>query len=215
MQTQLYTQPNVTALIIYFAGWGTSPELVRHYPLPKNCDLLLCWDYRTLDFQFDFSSYSQIHLVAWSMGVWAAEQVLPDLPFANAVAINGTPLPMNDEFGIPDAIFKGTLEQLTPATHQKFTRRICGSGELLAQYQATPSPEFEQVYAELAAIYSQLPHSKPPHIRWQKAIIGSKDQIFPAKNQQAYWLQNSVKIYPVVAPHFLFPLFESWQALWQ
>ena len=39
--------------------------------------------------------------LAWSFGVWVAEQVCRDIPFRRAVALNGTPLPVDARYGIP------------------------------------------------------------------------------------------------------------------
>ena len=47
---------------------------------PENSDLLVCYDYRSLDFDFTLlQGYQEIRLIAWSMGVWAASMVLQDM----------------------------------------------------------------------------------------------------------------------------------------
>ena len=116
--------------LLFFAGWGMDETPFMHN-LPPNKDLIICYDYRSLDFDSTLlSTYEGIYVVAWSMGVWAASQVLPDsnLPLKQSIAINGTPFPIDDMRGIPPAIFEGTLNNLNEATLQKFRRRMCGSG---------------------------------------------------------------------------------------
>ena len=59
-----------------------TPDSVSHLTLPDQCDLLSLYDYRTLELSDDladlpWSSYQTVTIVAWSLGVWAAEQVLP------------------------------------------------------------------------------------------------------------------------------------------
>ncbi len=99
---------------------------MAHLILPTDHDLLICYDYQDLNLDFDFSAYRHIRLVAWSMGVWAAERALQGIRLKSATAVNGTGLPCDDNFGIPDTIFKATLDNLTENTRLKFERRICG-----------------------------------------------------------------------------------------
>ena len=78
--------------LLFFAGWGMDETPFMHN-LPPNKDLIICYDYRSLDFDSTLlSTYDGIYVVAWSMGVWAASQVLPDsnLPLKQSIAINGT-----------------------------------------------------------------------------------------------------------------------------
>ena len=53
---------------------------------------------RSLAFDTDLlETYSQITLIAWSMGVWAASQIMkqyPHLPVSQSIAINGTLYPI-------------------------------------------------------------------------------------------------------------------------
>ncbi len=112
MKTKFYNHQG-EHLILYFAGWGMPPDAVNHLILPENHDLLICYDYQDLNLDFDFSAYRHIRLVAWSMGVWAAERALQGIRLKSATAVNGTGLPCDDNFGIPCAVFKGTLENLT------------------------------------------------------------------------------------------------------
>ena len=223
MQTEWISTGDNSRLIIYFAGWGTSPQLVKQWQIPAGYDLLLCWDYRTFQLDsaqldFDFSRYQHYHLVAWSMGVWAAEQCanysfLQNTVFETSVAINGTPLLIDDQQGIPNAIFKGTLDGFNQQTRVKFERRMCGNRALLQHYQAFSTRPTVEIGAELAAVAAQFSHSKSPQICWQKAIVGTQDLIFPTANQLNYWQQSTAQIEQIAAPHFLFPLLNGWSEL--
>ena len=62
---------------------------MAHLILPTNHNLLICYDYQDLTLDFDFSAYQQIRVVAWSMGVWAAERVLQGITLQSATAVNG------------------------------------------------------------------------------------------------------------------------------
>ncbi|KAE9528463.1 DUF452 family protein [Testudinibacter aquarius] len=214
MQTEwLISAENNPNLILYFAGWGTSPQLVKHWQLPPDTDLLLCWDYRHLSLNADLSRYRTLHLVAWSMGVWAAEQTVADLPFATSVAINGTPCLIDDQVGIPQAIFEGTLDGFNDLTRTKFERRMCGKRELLQQYQAIAPRPTNEIAQELAAVYQVFAHAKPAAIHWQKAIVGMQDQIFPTANQLNYWRQTDCEVIQLALPHFALAAFNTWSEL--
>ena len=58
--------------LLFFAGWGMDETPFMHN-LPPNTDLIICYDYRSNDFDSTLlSTYEGIYVVAWSMGVWAA-----------------------------------------------------------------------------------------------------------------------------------------------
>lgn len=82
------------SLILCLAGWSTSPELFRHLEVPEQTDLWIAYDYRTLAFEETFASYKEVHLVAWSLGVWVATRLWAGhRSFTTATALNGTPFP--------------------------------------------------------------------------------------------------------------------------
>lgn len=212
-----HNQPN---LIVYFAGWGTPISAVQHLTLPEKTDLLICYDYQDLTLDFDFSRYQNIHIVAWSMGVWVANQVMKkvmkNIPFISATAINGTGLPCHDEFGIPVTIFKGTLESLNEANRTKFERRMCGDKGNFQHYQQLPNARpLTEIQAELTALDRLIEQKQHSAIPWTKAIIGSQDRIFPTQQQQHYWQQMSpnIKIILKDTAHYCLSEFQSWQEL--
>lgn len=176
--------------ILFFAGWGMDETPFIHY-LPQHRDLIICYDYRSLDFdKSQLSSYTQIQVVAWSMGVWAASQVLKDsnLPITQSIAINGTPFPIDNEKGIPLTIFEGTLNNLCEATLLKFQRRMCNSGNDFKVFcEVAPQRGVEELKEELAAIQRQCNELPPSNFIWSKAIIGKSDRIFPPQNQEQAW----------------------------
>ncbi|URL07034.1 DUF452 family protein [Avibacterium sp. 21-595] len=233
MQTELIKgaehSPN---LILYFAGWGTPASAVSHLVLPEKTDLLLCYDYQDLNFHFDLSHYAQIRVVAWSMGVWVANQVLGQMPLVSATAINGTGKPCDDTMGIPQAVFIGTLEQLDERHLVKFQRRMCGDSATFEQYcQLEGQRDWQQVRSELGELYQYIQQDKGNAIDWTRAIIGEKDRIFPSPNQRAYWqtymsektgntaqlsaVQNSTEfvLQTMPLPHYPFAQFHTWAEL--
>ena len=101
-------------LLLFFAGWGADETPFKTYR-PADSDYMLCYDYRSLDFDASLlTEYTDIRVVGWSMGVWAATRVMArtPLPVSRRIAINGTPFPIDETCGIPPAIFQGTLDGL-------------------------------------------------------------------------------------------------------
>lgn len=124
-------------LLLFFAGWGMDERPFIQYT-PRESDFMICYDYHTLDFDTSPAArYSHFDVVAWSMGVWAASQVLSRiaLPVNGSVAINGTPFPIDEKRGIPPAIFEGTLEGLNEASLRKFQRRMCANGSAFDSFR--------------------------------------------------------------------------------
>ena len=207
-----------------------TPATVSHLTLPAQCDLLTLYDYRDLEQSDDladlpWSSYQTVTIVAWSLGVWAAEQVVPHwsaLPSARRlIAVAGSPYPMHDLWGIPKAIFIGTLEGLTDENRQRFNRRMCGGKRYKQLYDILSERPTTELRDELQAVYDSLATPKAsestPHTRlaWDLAIIGERDQIFPAKNLSTLW--KAVNVPTLLLPdgyHYLFDLWQSWSELW-
>ena len=76
-------------LLLFFAGWGMDEHPFLQYA-PQDSDFMICYDYRTLDFDTSpLTGYTVIDVVAWSMGVWAASQVLSkvSLPIRDALPL--------------------------------------------------------------------------------------------------------------------------------
>lgn len=217
-------------LIIYFCGWGMTPATVSHLTLPPQCDLLALYDYRILELSDDLAdlpwdSYEAVTIVAWSLGVWAAEQVVPHwsiLPTKQRlIAVAGSPYPMHDQWGIPKQIFVGTLEGLTDENRQRFNRRMCGGKRYKQLYDILSERPTTELRDELQAVYDSLAtpeaSESTPHTRlaWDLAIIGERDQIFSAKNLSTLW--EAVNVPTLLLPdgyHYLFDLWQSWSELW-
>lgn len=213
-------QPPSEKLLLFFAGWSARPEVFARLEAQQGTDVMLCYDYRDTTFAEDLSRYNEIHLIAWSMGVRMAElSVGGKYSFATATAINGTPCPIDDAFGIPEKIFRGTLDNLTADGLHRFNRRMCGSREILAQYEAFPARPLEEVRDELQHIYNLchsqstgMPGNEAASIAWTRAIISSADHIFPTANQHNYW-HGRCPLTEITAPHYPFYLWKQWNEL--
>lgn len=178
--------------VLFFAGWGMDATPFRA-SLPADRDCVVCFNYANLDFDLGpelARRYDEVLVVAWSLGVWAAARVLPRLALrvSRAVAVNGTMHPVDDERGIPRAVFAGTLAGLCPASLAKFHRRMCAASATHAAFRsAAPRRDFADVKAELAAIATATTETVAPAMRWDRAVVGTADRVFPPANQLRAW----------------------------
>ena len=159
-------------LLLFFVGWAADATPFCHYR-PCGMDYAVVYDYRDLRLDLGFlSNYREVHVLSWSMGVWAAGQVLLGMDarqlsrIATTTAFAGSQHPIDDREGIPRSIFQATLQGLTPASLQKFLRRMCGSSAAYRAFMAvTPRRDFSEVQEELRQIEQFVEASGMPHHR--------------------------------------------------
>lgn len=200
---------NHPKLLLLFAGWAADETLFKQYR-PKGMDYMICYDYRTLDFDMSvFDRYRQVNAVAWSMGVWVGSLILNDAPQDKVIGIsfNGSTSPIDHLEGIPPQTYRATLDGLTPASLQKFMRRMCKDSHAYKAFmEITPQRNFDEIKEELRLIkeqyfemhgdtesedvddealdekYSEY-HDKYRY-EYDYAFIGNNDRIFPPENMK-------------------------------
>ncbi len=181
-------------ILLIFAGWGmdTHPfsTLTR-----DDYDLWVAYDYASPEptDETPLKSASEICVLAWSFGVIEAARFIishPHLPITLKVAVNGTHHPVDDNRGIPESIFQGTLDGLSEQSLLKFYRRMCGSQAATAQFLATrPHRSINSLRDELLHIAS-LPHTDEQNVSWDTVFISRYDRIIPCDNQQRAWAMH-------------------------
>ena len=209
-------------LLIFFAGWAADETPFATYR-PAHCDLMICYDYRDLEWDASLTeNYQEVHVVGWSMGVWAAAHLpqLMQLPLGKRVAINGSPYPVDDTRGIPRAIFQGTIDNLNGPSLHKFLRRMCDDTAAFRGFLAvTPRRPLEEIGEELVSVQLQVQtqqrKGEAPLPIWQEAIVGSNDRIIPPENQLNAWKQLQVPVQHDEHAHYHEPLFRHYlQDVW-
>jgi hypothetical protein len=208
-------QAGHSRLILIFGGWGMDEHLIAGFA-PADADVMLCYDYRQLDFSPSWvAGYKQITLWAWSMGVWAASQTFTrpecaSLPFLEKIAINGTPMPIHDECGIPEAIFNATLAAMDPVSLRKFNRRMCGSSAVFGRFvKKIPHRPVDELKDEMEQIGRQVRSLPLARLDWTKALIGERDLIFTLANQQRAWQTLGIPYEVHDAAHYDEHLFDE------
>ena len=171
-------------------------------------DIAVGWDYRSEKVDTSvFKRYREVVLIAWSMGVMEAERVVPalGLPLTLTIAVNGTPTPVSDTYGIPTKIFDGTLSTLSENNVIRFNRRMCGSTERYRQFNlSAPNRPIESLREELSILGQRALETRKP-FSWDIAVAAVNDMIFPYTNQLKAW--KNTRIISIEAPHL--PDFES------
>lgn len=209
-------------LLIFFAGWAADETPFAQYR-PADSDFMICYDYRDLTWDATLTEgYEEVHIVGWSMGVWAAAHLpqLATLPLGRRVAINGSPFPVDDTRGIPRAIFQGTIDNLNGPSLHKFLRRMCADTAAFRGFLAvTPRRPLEEIGEELVSVQLQVQtqqrKGEEPLPLWQEAIVGNNDRIIPPANQLNAWQQLQVPVLRNDEAHYHEPLFRYYlQDLW-
>lgn len=178
-------------LLLVFNGWSVPvPSPDEEFELP-GYDIAVVSDYLLFDLP-DISGYKEVVVLAWSLGVHAAELALShsELPLTLTIAVNGTPNPVSDSEGIPVDVFKTTAERLNEQSLTKFRRRM-GAAEM---------PRGPRSIEELQHELLNFPSSPVP-FRWDYAIISSDDRIFPPENQRRAW-SGRTEIIELEGSHF-------------
>ena len=203
-------------LELFFAGWGMDSRpfaWAADAPHTADCDFAVCYDYT--DIQLDkvnqanakLHGYSKVRVRAWSLGVYAASLVLPDMGCAisTAVAINGTLWPVDDELGIPHAVYDATAANLTAESLERFNRRMCGAHKAVFEARK-PLRGVGSLLDELRSIKASAAEgARPQFADWTRAVLGKKDKIFPVANQRRAWAETPLAqaVLELDEPHYM------------
>jgi biotin synthesis protein BioG len=195
-------------VVVFALGWGCDQRMAENQMSAlSGADILWLYDWRqqltgaqaraTRD---RVAAYKERYLVAWSFGVWAAERLFAGMEFTRTAALNGTPLPGHDKLGIGSKRLRVTLRGLQGRGMEEFSRRAYGE----CYPRMLPALDPRGVGANVQELRTLIEESeKPftPSLRWDVAVVGSGDEIFPPQNMAAYW-GGRAKTLPL--PHFPF-----------
>lgn len=195
-------------LVIFVLGWASDPSMLSAMcegvdggHNPKRFDAVCLWDFRDMSDGFEIpANYGEVHLVAWSFGVWVAERLFLGETFASAMAVNGTPRPVDSEYGIPPRVFGMTVRGIEKTGHDKFFERMCDGLNPVVRCQRSDA----ETLAELRCFADYFSQSYSQTIAWSRAVVGGRDLIFPPQAQVLYWSSVAVELLVIEdAPHFL------------
>ncbi len=176
-------------LVIFLLGWAATPNAVCHISLP-GCDVLACHNHIGEPEPFDaadFAGYERIYLFAWSFGIWVAEQCCRELPLYRAVALNGTPFPVDPRWGMR---LKVVLRSMQAIARNGGINEFAATGSSDGRYIPTgpyADRTAEQKVEELTELAERAQAYSAAHLTWHRAYIADKDEIFPPARMRDYW----------------------------
>ena len=224
MEYHWLNKQNNDKLIIFFCGWSFDYKPFERLDC-LNYDVLFVYDYGDINDIKDLTSYrlnilssllqyKTSTLIAWSMGVYVGyllKDVLPN--FDKKIAVNGTPYPVHDEWGIPIKTFDLTLKYVDTGLQGKFQKNLFKNPTDYEKYLENPVERtIDNQKAELIALNDFIKNKKIEYEKfYDYAIISDTDKIIPTRNQKSCWetLDTPYKI--LDSGHFPFFEFKSWE----
>jgi biotin synthesis protein BioG len=184
----------------------------------KEWNVLMFYDYTDLNHDQDMykllNEYEDIVLIAWSMGVWAGQQLFK--PFRDklttALAINGTLCPIDEQYGIQEDVVRLTLDNLDEKQRLKFYYRMCKDRVLYQQFlENQPLRSIGNQKKELAALLKNTKCHADEISIYSDVLVSENDFIMPTKSQLHYWKEETV--IKTKRSHFLFYAYNSWDEI--
>ena len=196
MKLQYVSRTGAARLILIYAGWAMDAAPFEGLRRP-GYDIAVVWDYREFQLDWSFATpYSEVCVVAWSLGVYAAAVTAPALArrITCRIAVNGTLWPVDPLLGIPPKVFAGTAAGLNERQLGKFYRRVCGGREIFSAFsERIPARSVPELLEELGVFLSDNLFAPQIEKRWDMALISSDDAIFPPVNQWRAWRGTPVR----------------------
>jgi biotin synthesis protein BioG len=214
MKTCWLNRENNPECILFMAGWGMGPEPFQQMAAGP-VDVFMAYDYRSLDpadLLSQLSGYDHIHLLAWSMGVWAAGRLFQQNQFRSTIAIGGTCRPIDDRYGLQEQVFDATIKNFSPAVLADFYRAMFETPEHAQRFLDTsPNRLPAELQEELIALRAACRTTPKAGDIFDKKIVTGRDRIFPARNQIRAWGRQNCET--MAQPHFPFYQWASWAEL--
>ncbi len=190
------------AVAVIVLGWACAPRCVEHVR-PGGCDVVCLYDFRggVSDPGLSLDVYSRRYLFGWSFGVWVAEQLFAGMEWTRAVALCGSPIPVDGRWGIDPKRLNVTLRGIRKHGIDEFNRRIYGPEQYARLKEWLPFRDAEANERELVDLSEASLKPYTPSLKWNRAVVGVEDVIFPVENLVAYWGERA-EILPL--PHYPF-----------
>lgn len=215
MKTYIRRREENDSLVVIFGAWGTDENVF--VPMCNDeFDFILFYHYSADQALVlpEMKTYKRITLIGWSLGVWAAEYltpstgIVPDL----TIAVNGTPVPLDDHYGIPARSFEESLNNITKESIDKLYIRMFGNRRTYnLNSDKIPHRTLKSFHVEMRWLYNRIMEQKDPGFTWNYAVTSKSDRIFPSENVIKYWnKQNNTRQIIVPYPHYMFYKWNSY-----
>ena len=180
---QFFINKNSKKLIIFFTGWGCDEYEFKH--LKTDCDVLIFYEYTDLDYNFDFSKYTEINMLSFSAGVFVGTVFENNLNIKKRIAVGGNPYLFDEKYGLSEKIQK-YLYNITEDECDECTRNylIKTEEEYNNFHPSKRTLESCQIeFDALKTIYKQEFNNIKD--LYDVALIGAEDPIFKMNHNKA------------------------------
>lgn len=200
-------------LILFLLGWGMDERPMM--PLAGRNNILFLYNYTDLNFDFDFSAWTQVDLVAFSCGVFMTQFLKKRLPAVRrSVAVNGTFELFDEKKGLSAATVD-VFKRISLDNYMDFRRGylVETPQELEIFSHNQPLRTIEDSLAELEKL-KEFDESLPKTgFHFDRILISENDRILPPANQKRAWRGYPYEM--IKGNHFGFYHFESAAALFE
>lgn len=186
---QYLINKNSDELLLFFTGWGCDEYEFEH--LESKCDVLLLYDYSNLNFNFDFSKYKKINLIAFSAGVFVAS-IFNFSRFKihnidKKIAISGNPYLFDEHLGLSKEI-QELLYNVNESNADEFARNyLIKTDEAWEKFHYSKRT-IESCKKELNNLKELYKTNKQNIIDiYNEAIFGEDDPIFNVSSQKEFY----------------------------
>lgn len=176
---------NSGKLLIFFTGWGCDESEFGH--IKSDSDVLILYDYLNLDFNFDFSKYKEVNLIAFSAGTFVASLFDFDFEINKNIAISGNPYLFDEKLGLSENI-QNVLRNITEENAEEFAKNYLVKTEEEFRNFHPSKRTLESCRAEFEAL-KRLYDDNKNKIRdiYNYALFGSDDIIFNLSSQREFY----------------------------
>lgn len=209
MKTYIRRREKNNELVVLYGDWATDENVFIPF-CNDEFDFILFSNYSADEALVlpEMKTYKKIVLIGWSIGVWAAEYlsnktgIKPDV----TIAVNGTPIPADDRYGIPLNILEDLLNNITEENINNFYLNMFGDRKTYRiNIEQMPRRTLKSLQDELRWLYNRFMEQKEPGFKWDYAVTSQIDRIFPPKNLNEYWeKEKNTKHISLQLPHYFF-----------
>jgi biotin synthesis protein BioG len=214
MKTYIRRREKNKELVVIFGAWGTDENVFASL-CDDDSDFMLFYHYSADEALVlpEVKRYDKITLIGWAFGVWAAEYIFPKTGIKAdvAIAVNGTPVPADEQYGIPLNIIEGTLNNLTENNLCKFHLRMFGNKKSYQENkERIPHRSIKSLHDELRWLYNRIMEQKEPGFKWNYAVTSEVDRVYPSEHLNAYWGKETDTQHIILPlPHYFFHKWNS------
>ncbi len=176
---------NSDSLIIFFSGWGCDESEFAH--LKSSSDVLILYDYKDLNLDFDFSKYKKYNLMAFSAGVFVSSIMNFDFEINKKIAVSGNPYLFDENLGLSKKI-QQVLCNITIENANDFAKNYLIKTEdewKVFHHSKRTLESCAEEFESLNKIYSENKQNIKDIFNF--ALIGDEDPIFNVSAQKKFY----------------------------